>query len=755
MDNSYMTTNKNNGYLQVDPYHSNQFNQAQSYERNMISRSVNNSRDAVNTNIIPRDGFNQRIMNEKNSHFDFEPNQQSFISPLSGQVMKVEEFTHNNMQPFFGGSVRQNTLENANDTILENFTGNSTVYKEKTEMKGMFDMERDMGNVNGTPSFNSDDIRSRYIPSQMRQNELPTTQVRVGPGLNQGYGWKPSGGLTQPNTRDFIMPKDTNDLRTLDNPKLSYKGRLIMGQKEKQRAVVVAPKKNRVETYYKNTPDRYFKTTGAFTKEKIRSECYVKPTHRKNTRAYMGSAAPNTFTKPYQVPAIKKSTRHNYKFPGWRNADGKTQWKFKEEDANAGIGDYGKNAVEVKPQERDVTQIRRHYTNVKSVVSSIVMPILDMMRETRKENFVGNNRPDGVMKAAMPSKMTVHDPNDIMRTTIKETTIDNDYVGIVDAAMPSKPTVHDPNDVMRTTIKETTIDNNYIGIVDAAMPSKLTVYDPNDILRTTIKETTIDNSHIGFYGITTASKQTVQDPNDILRTTIKETTIENLAPHINLSAPKALTVYDPNDVMRTTVKETTIDNDHTGHIQGVERVGKGYVIANMNPKTTQKQFLSDHYYQGHADAQSGTGNGRGYLVANVEAKTTQKQFLSNYEYQGHASHATTKAPTSYASDYNARITSKKDIVAKGRTPTNSSVKLAAGSDMINHYNKKIEADVINVREPYEDKLYSIPPQQNQCGLTTMKDKLSEDVNRERINPDNLKAFQENPYTQPLNSVFPY
>ena len=110
---------------------------------------------------------------------------------------------------------------------------------------------------------------------------------------------------------------------------------------------------------------------------------------------------------------------------------------------------------------------------------------------------------------------------------------------------------------------------------------------------------------------------------------------------------------------------------------------------------------------------------------------------------------------SYADGYNAHITSKKDIIAKGRKPTNSNVKMAVGADMINHYNKKIEGDFINVREPYEDKLYSIPPQQNQCGLTTMKDKLSEDVGRERINPENLKAFHENPYTQPLNSVFPY
>jgi hypothetical protein len=686
LDNMRMNDNK---YQQVDPYQSNQSYQSQSVERGKVVTNFNNAKNAVNTNVIPREGFNQRIFNDKNNHLDFEPDKNSFKSPLTGQMMRVEEFTHNNMQPFFGGSVRQNTITGANEQILENHTGASTVYQEKMEMKGMFDMERDVGNVFGTPNFNSEDVRNRYIPSQMRQNELPTTQIRVGPGLNQGYGWKPAGGLNQPNTRDFVMPKDTDQLRTLDNPKTSYKGRLVMGIREKQRGVVAPPKKNRVETYYRNDPDRYFKTTGAFTKERIRSEIYKKPTHRTNTRPYTGNAAPNAYIKPYQTPAMKKSTKNNYKTSGWRNMDGKTQWNPNDVAEDSKVGDYGKKAIEVKPQERDVTQLRRHDTNLKSLVQSIVMPVLDMLRETRKENFVGNNRPEGNMSAAMPKK--------------------------------------------------------------------LTVYDPNDILRTTIKETTIDNGHMGFHGPTTGAKLSVYDPNDVLRTTIKETNIENAAPHINLATtgPKALTVYDPDDVMRTTVKETTIDNDYLGQIQGVERRNEGYVLANMLPRNTQKQFLSDNYYQGHADAQSGTGNGRGYLVNKYEAKATQKQFISDYYYQGHASHATTSAPTSYASGYNARITSKKDKLSVGRSPTDSNVKMAVGKDMINHQNKKIEADVINVREPYEDKLYSIPPQQNQCGVTVVKDRLSEDVNRERINPDNLKAFKENPYTQSLNSVFPY
>ncbi len=710
-------------YQQVDPYHTNQFNQMQAKERKIIENSFRSAKDTINTGVIAQEGFNQRVLNNRNSHLDFEPDDNSFKSPLTGQIMRIEEFTHNNMQPFFGGSVRQNTNVGANEKILENHTGNSTVYQEKMELKGMFDMERDVGNVFGTANFASEDVRNRYVPSQMRQNELPTAQVRVGPGLNQGYGWKPSGGLNQPNTRDFVIPKDTNELRTLDNPKLSYKGRIVMGVREKQRGIVVPPKKNRVETFYKNDSDRYFKTVGAFTKPKARSELYAKPTHRTNTRSYLGNAGPTTYTKPYQTPAIKLSTKHNYKTSGWRNADGKGQWSINNVSDDSKVGDYGKKAIEVKPQERDMTQTRQHYSNVKSVVQSIIMPILDMLKETKKENVVGNHRPDGNMSAQMPKKMTVYDPNDIARTTIKETTI----------------------------------DNNYVGIVGPAMPNKQTVYDPNDIARTTIKETMIDNDHIGFHGPIFGSKMTVYDPNDVLRTTIKETNIENMAPHINLTTtgPKSLTVYDPDDIMRTTIKETTIDNDHLGNIAGVERRNEGYVLANMLPRNTQKQFLSDHYYQGHADAQTGVGKGRGYLVNKYEAKNTQKQFISDYYYQGHATHATTSAPKSYASGYNAVINTNKDKVSMGRRPTDSNVKMAIGKDMINHQNKKIEADVINVREPYEDKLYSIPPQQNQCGLTTVKEKLSEDVNRERINPDNLKAFHDNPYTQSLSSVFPY
>ena len=93
-----------------------------------------------------------------------------------------------------------------------------------------------MSHPNGTPSFtNNPRIIGRYIPSSKRQGEKPFQDIRVGPGLAQGYTSTPSGGYTQTNARDYIMPKDTNELRVNTNPKVTYEGRIINGLKSAQR----------------------------------------------------------------------------------------------------------------------------------------------------------------------------------------------------------------------------------------------------------------------------------------------------------------------------------------------------------------------------------------------------------------------------------------------------------------------------------------------------------------------------------------
>lgn len=778
--------NSNNLNSGKNIYHSNNYVNNTLQHNNRVAQNFNDSRYPVQTGVIPRTGFNQNIFNQSHSDSPFDnQNNQYYVSPLSGQRISKEEFTHNNMQPFFAGSVNQNTRVDSNNSILENYTGSGETYKNKNEVVRMFDLEKNIHNVHGAPNFNSEETKSRFVPSQKRTNELPFSQIQVGPGINKGYTSKPSGGLNQANVRDFVMPKDTNEIRVLTNPKLTYEGRIIAGLKEAQRGMVAAPKKYRPSRHYKNSPDRYFKTGGGQRATTLRSEIYRKPTKRNHTKSYYGGPVSTWNKKTYKTPAIKKSCKHNYLQPWGRNLHREDAWSPDEN-----IGDYGKNTIENRNNERDVTQHRRHHTNLISIVKALTVGVQDLLKESKKEHYIGNYRPEGYFGANMPEKQTVYDPNDVARTTIKETTIDNDHSGNINTAMPSKQTVYDPNDVARTTKKETTIENDHSGNIGTAMPSKQTVYDPNDTARTTLKEQTIENDHSGNMGVAMPSKQTVYDPNDVARTTLKEQTIDddyvgnvgitraeklttydpndvakttrkeqlihNEDPNINLvfTGPKKLTTYDPNDVPNTTTREQLIDNPNpSGYMQSHNRGGMGYHIADMMPKHTSKQFLSDYEYYGIADGDVGKGGGEGYLVNKYDAKNTSRQFLSDYEYGGIAGSTGPGNPRSYAAEYGARLNPNKEEISRGRAPTVQSTKLSIGSDKIYYQPKKLEEDRINIREPQETRFYSMPPQKNNCGLTKEKDSLTEDIQRERISPDILDAFRANPYTKPLDSVY--
>ena len=49
------------------------------------------------------------------------------------------------------------------------------------------------------------------------------------------------------------------------------------------------------------------------------------------------------------------------------------------------VGDYGKNSIENKPNERDVTQIREHRQNLTTTVKKIITPLTDLFRRTKRK----------------------------------------------------------------------------------------------------------------------------------------------------------------------------------------------------------------------------------------------------------------------------------------------------------------------------------------------------------------------------------
>jgi len=690
-------------------------------ESTLANAAYNNARNATNSNIIPQQGFNQKILNNNNTGLPMdsiarESNARDFfISPLSGQSVKKEAF-HDNMVPFIKSKNQHNLNFDANSNRLGRYTGNDETYRpKKQEVKSFFDVTPNNSYVYGSPSFTETVGLDRYVPSQKRQGEKPFQDIRVGPGLAAGYTAMPVGGLNQANAREYILPKSVDELRVLTKPKETYEGRVIAGLKSGQRGLQAKPFKHRPEKYYNSDPERGV-LSSAVKASQLREKFYMKPTQKQYQREYFGTLGQAQISKPRKEGAYRRSTKNNYMNPTPRNAYREDGWTVNQEANSEGVGDYGLSSIENKANERDTTQDRFHINNLSVTVKKLITPVTDYFRRTRKENFIGNIRPEGNMNSQMPSKQTIYDPNDIARTTIKEQTIDNEYEGALTGN--KKQTIYDPNDIARTTIKEQTIDNDYTGQLTAEKHS--IVYDPNDIARTTIKEQNIHNE----------------------------------APYINMNPqqPRSLRVYDPEDIARTTMKEVTIDNEHVGFV-GVQESLKpgGYTSTSVDMRNTNRQFLTDWYYQGIADCETGTGPGRGYLAARYDAKNTNRQFLNDWEWEGPAK-SFYNNPESYDSMYNARMNPNKEEIALGREPTPQSVKLNVGGDFINIEHRRIEGDNINIREPAETFVYEAPPQKNSCGLTRMKAKLPEDVQRSRINPEILDAYRQNPYTQSLSSA---
>jgi hypothetical protein len=398
----------------------------------------------------------------------------SFKSALSGQSMSSTDFTHNNMQPFFGGRVKQNVNTESYTNVLGKYTGDDRTTIRKQEVEQMFDnTQTPFGNVYGMEA-SSDFIQSRINDPRNRGGERPFEPVQVAPGVGEGFSSTGKGGFQQIEVNDLMMKnmRRTDDLRTSDNPKLSYNMPVISGQHMIGKAMDSAGevRKYRPDAFSVNEgADRFGPAgQGEHTKETSRPVQIMPETARAETSVeYMGPSASQDFGMNYVTGSYKKPTAQQYGGAGYRNADGSTYFVQGAED------DYGKESYEIRPNERYFTSDRVMGLNVSPAeAGATTIHYEDESRPTRRAETVGNIQQAGVPTgyAGGAPAITVWDPNDIARTTVKEGTIQNDRFGIAAPADgPSKLKVYDPDDIARPTQKaQISAKSAYTGNAKAA-----------------------------------------------------------------------------------------------------------------------------------------------------------------------------------------------------------------------------------------------------------------------------------------------
>ena len=247
---------------------------------------------------------------------------------LDGRYGVTPDMTHNNMMPFFKsksyGFNPEFDKKHMNNSIrqVELFTGSDQMlqFKHKQEVKALFDpVVNRVDSVTGTPDFN-DFKQSRFIPSDKRQGEKPFQPVLVNRGLNLGYFEQGNAGFQDP-YRSY--PKTVDQLRTMNNQKVSYSPPVIPGQKGERMATIGTMNKNRPDRHFENDFNNMIPNSSLEQAPSLYGKFVLKDTTRVNENNYLNPAqGVEKSTPQYLQGQFQESFKNTAESSGPLNAGG-------------------------------------------------------------------------------------------------------------------------------------------------------------------------------------------------------------------------------------------------------------------------------------------------------------------------------------------------------------------------------------------------------------------------------------------------
>ena len=716
-------------------YQSQYYKKTRDYERTLANNSYEKAKYPFKTGVVPSPSYSSMFAQSTNENED-----SSYINSLSGEKIPLENFKHKNMQHFLRKGITQNT-EIDNPNFNQKFGYND--YKtRKTEVENFFQPTSDMSYLKGMDN-KTDFLLDRTEVPKIQNNYNPIQSIRVAPALNQGYTSTGSGGFHQADTIIYTKPKDRDELRPITDQRNSIFEIPIQAPMKSvvdKRGVVEPFAKNKPETTYKQTEENWFKGQSYLKKDTNRPTENLKDTSRIATHTdYYGTL--------------------------------KNQEEFQNPNE-----DYGRNSVIVyNTNKHELSKQEVPIANFSTTIKAFVAPITDALKISLKEFFLNPQRELGHLSPQQPEKATTYDPvNHILKTTIKETTIDDNNSGILTG---NKETYSALYDNPKTTTKETTIDDDnsgnltgnketYSGLYDDAKKTtketslfesektnlsgnKETYSSLYDNPKTTIKETTIDDDNSGNLS---GNKETYSALYDSPKTTIKETNIHDEYSG-NIKGNYGTYVKN-DDKTKTTIKQTTLSIDTTRNIKNVVYKSTYVYDPSIVAKTTLKETTINNpinsfgFIGGFLNKIIG-----GYIIKNNNAKNTQRQY-SHIEYDGALKSVVTFVPMDREADMNAEIDGTREmlLIKAGYTPNGAGNFTSIDKKDVNLSNRK-QLDLYEDELPKRnvDKVYQTTPLRIEKEAITKKPDMN-NAFEDRLDSSVLSSLIENDDVIKINPI---
>jgi hypothetical protein len=176
--------------------------------------------------------------------------------------------------------------------------------------------------------------------------------------------------------------------------------------------------KQRPDTFFINSQDRWLTTTGAEKGETLRSIQEMGIIRRNDVVVdYMGPAGAADRKAAYAPENFEKSKRQESMTTGVNHSSAQRRGPSTDTD------NFLRSHTNYENHRSTVKQPDTHRSGFSGAVGAVIAPIMDMFRPTRKDETINNIRVYGEPGTAAGSKGPVYNPNDSTTTTIKETTL--------------------------------------------------------------------------------------------------------------------------------------------------------------------------------------------------------------------------------------------------------------------------------------------------------------------------------------------
>ena len=311
----------------------------------------------------------------------------------------------------------------------------TTEWRNKKEVENLGDWKMPQ-NIHGRQwGEGIDSDFNRYIPGTMRKGELPFDQIKVQHIDEKSF----DNRLID---EAIANTKNIDNLRSSNNQKATYKGRVISGNEINSRGLEGIVNKNKKEKMFKLGEDRNLITTGAVTGSTKRPRQIIPDTNRQYlNQMQLGPATSLNGTEKHMNRSnISKSMKTPLDPDNSRNIKG-----------NIKIIDHDRLGYRTYPNEREVTQERTYHSNIKGEYEGRTIGLQDTLRKTIKET---NLDPVNGFIKGVNQKTQLYNM-DKPKRTIKETTLDS-VNGFLKGSTTNALKVR-PLDELKPTIKQGTM----------------------------------------------------------------------------------------------------------------------------------------------------------------------------------------------------------------------------------------------------------------------------------------------------------